>query len=219
MSNIIHDALQAIKPASARRQPNSQGVKYSFNCPMCPSQGTSADKRQRGTIFLNNDGSAGYNCFNCHYSTRQIPGRRLAQKMERLLSQLGMNAEELQKLSFSLWQITTGKHSSASPASPPLPSDARPIGAWIAENIADSNFNDLLIDLADMSPRIRDSYYWTPDEGPSGDMNRRYIWLIGDPQQPDAWTAHAIDDDNPEPIVGDTNSWAAAIERDDSSKS
>lgn len=135
--------------------------------------------------------------------------------MELLLRQLGMSDGAVKKLNYDVWaQTITRQQPKPKPTKQPLPSGAKSIKDWIAENPTDDNFNALLEDLADMNDDIRDGYYWTPDAGNTGDMNRRYIWVMGDPSNPDAWIARAIDDSNPEHIVGNTEAWDAAIEKD-----
>ncbi|PZU07649.1 MAG: hypothetical protein DI606_16335 [Sphingobium sp.] len=129
--------------------------------------------------------------------------------MREVMSALGMSDEQIEKLSYDLWSAKVARQRGIAPrphiAKQPLPAGAKPIGQWIAENIADENFNDLLEALADMSDALRNSYYWTPDPGPSGDMNRRFIWVIGPKDDPMGWAALTIDDDEAEPLLSDPN--------------
>lgn len=215
MNDLVYDALEQHRPANTRPSQTSNGIRYNFNCPVCVTQGHSADRRKRGNIFLDRNGSCGYHCHNCAFRIRHQPGNKLTHKMELLLRQLGMSDDAIKKLNYDVWAQTIAlQQPKLKPAKQPLPSGAKSIKDWLDDNISDKNFNDLLYDLADMNDDIRDSYYWTPNAGTTGDMNRRYIWVMGDPSNPDAWIARAIDDSNPEPIVGNTEAWHAAIQED-----
>ncbi|PNU04600.1 hypothetical protein [Novosphingobium guangzhouense] len=210
MSTLIHDALQSRIPHQAKRYPDKAGTRHEFNCPLC------GDKRRRGRIYLNDDGSCGCDCKNCYNASRQETDKPLTKKLEKLLVALGMSGDEIRRLKYDVWRERILAQNSPSVTKQPLPDGARPIGDWIADNIADPNFNDLLEDLADMDPDHRDGYYWTPEAGTTGDMNRRYIWVVGDPELPDAWAAHTIDDDEEvDTIVGDPDAWVASLDEED----
>lgn len=162
-------------------------------------------------MFFNQDGSEGYNCFNCKLSTTQYPGRLLTRHFRDLLSYMGMSSQDVQKLGYDMWSINHALQQGITPqvqivqVSPP--SGAKPLGEWIENPIADENLLAVLTDLDDMSPAIRDSYLWTPDTGSSGDMNRRYIWLIGPPNDPLGWLAKSIDEPDAEWLASDSTIW------------
>ncbi|WP_421123143.1 hypothetical protein [Sphingobium yanoikuyae] len=108
-----------------------------------------------------------------------------------------MSDDDVQQLSYTLWAAKITKQQGRTPPPyierKPLPDGAETIGHWIALNIADDNFNAVLLDLADMTDERRDSLYWTPEPGSSDDMNRRYIWAIGSKDAPVGWAALHID--------------------------
>lgn len=213
---LIHTALQSHLPVRARRQTTSQGQKITFNCPVCQHLGHRPDDRQRGAVFLNNDGGAGYSCFNCQFATRQEAGKLLALKMEDLLGYMGMSQDDRRKLRFDIWHEHQSAMRNAIPkpqiTKQPLPEGAEPISDWIARETADLSFKDVLEHLDDMTTQLRDSYYWTPIPGNHG-FNRRYIWVFGPPDDPVGWAAKSIDTDD-EPLLSDRNIWFYGEEED-----
>lgn len=64
------------------------------NCPHC------SDKRGRGGIILNPDGSIAFSCFNCSFKAKYSPGEHLSLKMKTLLESLGASDELIQQLTF-----------------------------------------------------------------------------------------------------------------------
>lgn len=213
MNTLVRDALLAHLPPGTRGRPYNGATKYLFNCPACVARGHSRDRTKRASVFVNPDGSTGYDCFQCYLRTRQQPNAYLATNMEQVLGYMGMSATALQKLRFDVWHaVKTLQRQAAIPVptitAQPLPSGAKTIGQWIALNPSNADFNDLLLHLADMSDQLRDSYYWTADPGPSGDMSRRYIWAIGPQGKPPiGWAAKSIDDEDAEDILSDPNIW------------
>ncbi|WP_336868401.1 hypothetical protein [Sphingomonas sanguinis] len=209
MSNLVQDALLAHLPPRARRTTTLGGIKYTFNCPACAHRGHNADTRQRGAIFVNYDGSTGYSCFNCQLDTRQDPRIHLAHKMNDVLRYLGMSEEDRNKLRFHVSQEVYRRQQGGPEigiTKRDLPSGAILIKYLRNDPPNDSNYRDVMADLADMSDDIRDSYYWTPEPGPSGDMNRRYIWFFGSVDDPVGWAAKSIDNED-EPLLSDPNIW------------
>lgn len=202
--SLLHDAIKSAIPTNARPTPYEGAVRYKINCPLCHLKGHRRDTQQRGAFFLSHDGHTGYSCFQCQTDTRQAPDKSLTAKMKEVLLATGMSSEAVERLSYDLWAAKIAREQGIAPRpyieQKPLPDGAKTIGHWIATNIADPNFNDLLEDLADMSEERRDTLYWTPNPGTSGDMNRRYIWAIGSV----GWAAHLIGED-PEPLLSDPN--------------
>lgn len=209
MSNLVHDALLAHLPPRARRHTLAGGIKYTFNCPACVHRGHRPDTRQRGAIFLNHDGSSGYCCFNCQLDTRQDPRGHLANKIAEVLGYLGMSQDERQKLRFHVSQEVYRRQQGRPDTSirrQNLPSGAILIKHLQGDPPDDPNYRDTIEHLSDMSEEMRDSYYWTPEPGLSGDMNRRYIWFFGTEDDPVGWAANSIEGDG-EPILSDPNIW------------
>lgn len=201
---LLHDAIRSVIPAKSRSGPYQGALRIKFDCPMCHTNGHRRDVKDRGAFILNPDGSAGYSCLQCHHDTRQAPDMSLTQKMRSVLIQLGMSDDDVQQLSYTLWAAKITKQQGRTPPPyierKPLPDGAKTFAHWFAVNITDANFADVAMELADMTDERRDSLYWTPEPGSSGDMNRRYIWAIGPKDAPVGWAALHIDpevDDQP----------------------
>jgi hypothetical protein len=195
--NQLHDAIISVLPHGARPAPYSESTKYGFNCPLCAIRGHTPDKGKRGAFFLKHDGSATYSCFQCAFRAGQSPYRSLTKGMDYVLEHMGLGQDSRTKLGYDLWAagvaLRTGTMLKPDFVPEGPPAGAKPIGDWIADNIADPNFNDVLLDLAEMTPALRDGYYWTPDPGPSGDMNRRFTWVFLDAaSKPIGWGAHPL---------------------------
>jgi hypothetical protein len=70
---------------------------YSFNAVCCSHFGHKSDRRSRGGIkFDGNNWS--YNCFNCNYKCSFILGKTISYKTKQLLTWLGLDEEQIQKL-------------------------------------------------------------------------------------------------------------------------
>jgi hypothetical protein len=88
--------IDVISYLPARRKPSASGW-ISFNAPCCKHMGESQDRRSRGGIKASEAGWS-YHCFNCNYTASFILGRNLSFKARRLLSWLGVPAEEIERI-------------------------------------------------------------------------------------------------------------------------
>ena len=70
----------------------------SFNAPCCIHRGDSQDKRQRGGIKPNPDGSWSYHCFNCGYTASFVLGRPISYKARKLLEWLGVDRQDIEMI-------------------------------------------------------------------------------------------------------------------------
>ena len=70
----------------------------SFNAPCCVHRGDSQDKRQRGGIKPNADGSWSYHCFNCGYTASFVLGRNLTFKARKLLEWMNVPQQEIERI-------------------------------------------------------------------------------------------------------------------------
>jgi hypothetical protein len=95
MNNSIQDSVVSLLPPRRKTTPSGW---TSFNAPCCIHNGESQDKRGRGGIITQGDGSISYHCFNCGFKTGWKPGGHLGYKMRRLLTWLGSNDNEIQRL-------------------------------------------------------------------------------------------------------------------------
>jgi len=80
----------------ARRRPSASGW-VSFNAPCCEHMSETADRRSRGGIKTSDAGWS-YHCFNCGYTASFILGRNLSFKARKLMSWLGVPAEEIERV-------------------------------------------------------------------------------------------------------------------------
>jgi len=81
----------------AKRKRTASGW-ISFNAPCCVHKGENPDRRQRGGIKPNPDGSWSYHCFNCGYTASFIVGRNLSFKARKLLQWLSVPPEEIERI-------------------------------------------------------------------------------------------------------------------------
>ena len=88
--------IDVISYLPARRKLSASGW-ISFNAPCCEHMGESQDRRSRGGIKASEAGWS-YHCFNCNYTASFILGRNLSFKARRLLSWLGVPAEEIERI-------------------------------------------------------------------------------------------------------------------------
>jgi len=89
--------IDVISFLPAKRKQTSSGW-ISFNAPCCVHRGDTQDKRQRGGIKPNADGSWSYHCFNCGYTASFVLGRNLTFKARRLLEWLNVPQEEIERV-------------------------------------------------------------------------------------------------------------------------
>ena len=95
MNNSIQDSVVSFLPPRRKTTPSGW---TSFNAPCCVHNGESQDTRGRGGIIAQGDGAISYHCFNCNFKTGWKPGGHLGYKMRKLLTWLGANDGEIQRL-------------------------------------------------------------------------------------------------------------------------
>jgi hypothetical protein len=81
----------------SKRKHTSSGW-ISFNAPCCVHRGDNQDKRQRGGLKTNSDGSWSYHCFNCQFTASFVLGRTLSFKARSLLKWLGVDQLAIEQL-------------------------------------------------------------------------------------------------------------------------
>lgn len=94
--NSIQDAARSVIPP---RHKNAAKGWISFNAPCCTHNGETQDKRSRGGMMFGTDGSIVYHCFNCGFKTGWKPGLHFGLKMRKLMSWMGMEQAQVQRLS------------------------------------------------------------------------------------------------------------------------
>jgi hypothetical protein len=187
----LHEAISSVIPARSRRSSYQGSPRFTFDCPVCVQQGQTRDKRGRGAIFLDHDGSAGYFCFNCDTRTRQYVDKPLATKMRLVLNALGMRDEEITKLNFHLQAAAWAKNNRPAVS---LPTGLQSIQDWIDQDCEDLALLKIAEMLVDDGERKLTDYYWTP--GDNGmDLSQYIVTIYGIPTHPTGWWAF--------PLLGD----------------
>ena len=100
--NSIQSSITTTLPAKRKQTPSGW---ISFDAPCCVHNGEGADKRKRGGMMFNGDGTVSYHCFNCGYTASFIPGRNLSYKMRKLLGWFGMPNSEITKIALEALRI------------------------------------------------------------------------------------------------------------------
>lgn len=95
MLNTVQDFVKSILPVKKKTSPSGW---TSFNAVCCEHNGETPDRRGRGGIANNQDGSVSYHCFNCNFKASYQPGRHLTYKFRKLLSWFGADPNEIKRL-------------------------------------------------------------------------------------------------------------------------
>jgi 5S rRNA maturation endonuclease (ribonuclease M5) len=101
MFDIVQQEVLALLPAKQKHT----NKWISFNAPCCTHRGETQDRRGRGGVAPNADGSISYHCFNCHFKTNYRPGRAIGYKFKQLLEWLGASDRTIQRLSIEALRI------------------------------------------------------------------------------------------------------------------
>ena len=89
--------IDVISFLPAKRKQTGSGW-ISFNAPCCIHNSENADRRQRGGLKPQADGSWSYHCFNCGYTASFVLGRNLTFKARRLLEWMNVPKEEIERI-------------------------------------------------------------------------------------------------------------------------
>jgi hypothetical protein len=100
--NSIQSSITTALPSKRKQTPRGW---ISFDAPCCVHNGEGADKRKRGGMMFNGDGTVSYHCFNCGFTASFIPGRNLSYKMKKLLGWFGMPNSEITKVALEALRI------------------------------------------------------------------------------------------------------------------
>lgn len=95
-TNEIADYTQQLWQQS-RKTRKSQSGWISGNAVCCHHNGENADTRGRGGLMIT-DGKVSWHCFNCGFKTSYQPGRPLSFRFRKLLSWMGADPAEIQRL-------------------------------------------------------------------------------------------------------------------------
>lgn len=82
-------------PAKRKQSPSGW---LSFNAVCCTHRGERADKRGRGGVLIQPDGSFNFHCFNCGFKASYHPTEPLSHNGRLLLSWLGVDQDTINRL-------------------------------------------------------------------------------------------------------------------------
>lgn len=174
MFNTVQDYVLQILPG--KRKKNAAGW-ISFNAVCCIHNGETQDTRGRGGIIASPDGKISYSCFNCKFKTSYIPGRTFTYKFRKLLSWLGVELNEIKRLSIEAWRIKetiksddiTDTEDRIEFEPRPLPGNAQTFFAWVEfYELSDKTFDTGLVEsvqyINDRKINLQKyDFYWTPE--------------------------------------------------------
>lgn len=89
--------LQILQYLPAKRKQSPSGW-ISFNAVCCHHRGEKQDRRGRGGIFIQPDGSFTANCFNCGFKATYKASEALSSKCKQLLGWLGVDSDTINRL-------------------------------------------------------------------------------------------------------------------------
>lgn len=96
---LVIDYMKSLIPVHWKSSPSGWA---SGNCPMCITNGQSRpDTRSRGGINFSDD-KFQYNCFNCGYKTGWSTGKRISNRLKRLMQSFGANESDIQRLQLEI---------------------------------------------------------------------------------------------------------------------
>lgn len=167
------------------------------NAPCCVHNGETKDTRGRGGFKIDDTtGGIVYHCFNCNFKTGFTPGKKLYHKTRRLLSWVGMDENDINRLVIEALRIRDltphifeekTEREEITFKERPLPEGALSFEQWMEwyELKGDKDFPDGLVNaveyaadrLGDLS-KMPDLYYTTErahGENKIAAMNKRLI--------------------------------------------
>jgi len=207
--NSIQSSITAALPAKRKQTPSGW---ISFDAPCCVHNGESADKRKRGGMMVNGDGTVSYHCFNCGYKASYVPGRNMTHKMRKLLGWFGMPDSEITRLSLEALKIKdeyTDSENLGNVSAPTFESKKLPVGASLIadrlnqDNIKPEDLEPEFIDAVDYIINGRglsiDDYdfMWTPE----GSYTSRLIVPFYSQGNVVGYTARKLGDGSPKYIT------------------
>ena len=158
----MHRIEQLITSHLPRSRSTSGGWR-SFDAPCCHHRGHGPDRRARGGIKFNPDGTVGINCFNCGFSTGWRPGQMLGFKLKAWLGWIGVDHGAVNAL--TLWCLDQRDEAAVLEQYNrpeveikryPVPESAVPIAQCTNPKII-----DYLTQRGVLDDRFK--FYWSPD--------------------------------------------------------
>jgi 5S rRNA maturation endonuclease (ribonuclease M5) len=199
--NEIQITVSNFLPPKRKNTPSGW---ISFNAPCCHNRGESKDNRQRGGMILTPDGGFQYHCFNCNFNAGWKPGNLLNQYTKNLLTWLGMNDTDVNKI--GLYALKLKDESSSQKLildlnfdldDKELPRYSAPISAWTTQSLDEQeqlSLNNIIKYIADRGMQL-DWYdwHWSPAKG----YTDRLIIPFYNQGKIVGWTGRKIDNGKP----------------------
>lgn len=178
---LVHLLLTTHLPA--RRKQSSKGW-ITFNAPCCHHRGHNQDKKGRGNLMMSNDGTIGYNCYNCGFKTK-FDGYDLGKNFESLMVWFGIPVEDIRRAKL---ELLSNKLEGGGPATVerdltfmrnfnevPLPKGAVPLEKAAEWEELPDEYMQVVEYLASRGAAVAENYdyYWSPSS--KHDMYSRLI--------------------------------------------
>lgn len=199
-TTFLSERLRTALPFPRKQTSGGLGI----NCPVCVSRGHARpDTRQRCHVRMDGDGSLSIFCFNCGFKTRWRPGSYMSKGLKGFLTNLSMDPNEVQELSFKAWRLAKqiepeNKHLIRPVFKPDyeeasLPPNSLPMMTLLEHGCDEPDFLEACEYLIgrDESLMSKMTFYWSNSK--IHGMNRRiiipYIWddkIVG-------WTGRSFD--------------------------
>jgi hypothetical protein len=151
------------------------------NCPLCPTQGHSADTRGRFGIQFNAT-SVAMNCFNCGFSAGYTEGKELSKSFKFFLHQLHVNERLVEQIEFEIFKAQNKIHSfrEGDEDKPEdretrlkklfqkwqpleLPDESLSIQQWLEHGLTDADFLKVVEYALSRKIFDLDKFYWSPN--------------------------------------------------------
>ncbi|HET8688351.1 MAG TPA: hypothetical protein VFM18_17210 [Methanosarcina sp.] len=204
MINTIADETKRLWLSGRKVKTNASSGWMSGNAPCCAHNGETVDKRGRGGIMMNSNGSVSYHCFNCHFKASYVPGRHLPYKFRKLLSWLGADEGLIKRLVIDAIRIKElvapesikeEHHEEIVFKARPLPDEAKNILDLVTFYL-DKSPPDLYNAVEYLALRKADTvkykFYWTPET--QYNLNKRVIVPLTWKNEIIGYTARATKD-------------------------
>lgn len=190
----VHDLVLGHLPAKRRVTPKGWIL---HNAVCCAHRGHRADTRMRGNTRVGEDGSIGYNCYNCHFKCR-FDGSFLSNNFEQFLTWLGVDNNQIQSIKLDMLKRQMEGGAAQQDSNPKrwqryeaisLPEGSRPLESFLEDEEFDPNFLDVVSYLESRGEEIASGYdyFWCPST--KNNLNKRLLIPFYYNSQIVGWTA------------------------------
>ena len=201
MINTIQETLVSILPSKKKTSPSGW---ISFSGPCCEHNGERPDKRGRGGVITNADGSVSYHCFNCGFKANYKAGRPFNYKMRKLFQWLGAEDHTIKGLTIEALRIKelvddafdeVEEKEEITFKTRKLPEDSATLIEWVNNPQGNDEAIAKVVEYANsrgLEDRL-DKLMWSPAR--AANMNRRLIVPFNWMNKTIGFTGRAVDDD------------------------